>query len=401
MKVLFVFGGIPLYVNALLNKLADKNVEIVAVVPSKSSRVLGEGVKVIENSKSSFKTIETFEKTSFLFKSYFPKLADILDEEKPDLLIAGWPYFIQFYWHFRLRKTISDNNIRFVMREIPFQVPPFGKISSYFKEKPMFNENMKLLSKGIAFYIRQWVTMHIRKFCYSNASGALAYSSVGNLIMPTYGIKDDRVFVTYNTNDTEALLREKEKLEKEPGILPENNRRIIHVGRLVKWKRVDLLIDAFSIVLKSFPNAELVVVGDGPEENHLKQQAKAIGIEKSIMFTGGLHDAAKLGAYLLSSSVYVLAGMGGLSINDAMTFGLPIICSVGDGTEKDLVEDNRNGFYFIENNASDLSEKLILLLKEPETASIMGKESLKIIMEKINIETVTNNYISSFKHILQ
>ena len=401
MKVLFVFGGIPLYVNALLNKLADKNVEIVAVVPSKSSRVLGEGVKVIENSKSSFKTIETFEKTSFLFKSYFPKLADILDEEKPDLLIAGWPYFIQFYWHFRLRKTISDNNIRFVMREIPFQVPPFGKIRSYFKENPMFNENMKLLSKGIAFYIRQWVTMHIRKFCYSNASGALAYSSVGNLIMPTYGIKDDLVFVTYNTNDTEALLREKEKLEKEPGILPENNRRIIHVGRLVKWKRVDLLIDAFSIVLKSFPNAELVVVGDGPEENHLKQQAKAIGIEKSIMFTGGLHDAAKLGAYLLSSSVYVLAGMGGLSINDAMTFGLPIICSVGDGTEKDLVEDNRNGFYFIENNASDLSEKLILLLKEPETASIMGKESLKIIMEKINIETVTNNYISSFKHILQ
>ena len=401
MKVLFVFGGIPLYVNALLNKLADKNVEIVAVVPSKSSRVLGEGVKVIENSKSSFKTIETFEKTSFLFKSYFPKLADILDEEKPDLLIAGWPYFIQFYWHFRLRKTISDNNIRFVMREIPFQVPPFGKIRSYFKENPMFNENMKLLSKGIAFYIRQWVTMHIRKFCYSNASGALAYSSVGNLIMPTYGIKDDRVFVTYNTNDTEVLLREKEKLEKEPGILPENNHRIIHVGRLVKWKRVDLLIDAFSIVLKSFPDAELVVVGGGPEENHLKQQAKAIGIEKSIMFTGGLHDAAKLGAYLLSSSVYVLAGMGGLSINDAMTFGLPIICSVGDGTEKDLVEDNRNGFYFIENNASDLSEKLILLLKEPETASIMGKESLKIIMEKINIETVTNNYISSFKHILQ
>ena len=44
-----------------------------------------------------------------------------------------------------------------------------------------------------------------------------------------------------------------------------------HIGRLVKWKRVDLLIDAFTKVIASHPDAELVVVGDGPELDNLKK----------------------------------------------------------------------------------------------------------------------------------
>jgi len=58
-----------------------------------------------------------------------------------------------------------------------------------------------------------------------------------------------------------------------------------------------------------------------------------------------------------ASSVYVLAGMGGLSINDAMAYGLPVICSVCDGTERDLVTHHGNGLFFRENNVVDLSVK--------------------------------------------
>lgn len=70
------------------------------------------------------------------------------------------------------------------------------------------------------------------------------------------------------------------------------------------------------------------------------------------------------------STVYVLAGMGGLSINDAMTYGLPVVCSVCDSTERDLVTDGVNGLFFKEDNADSLSDKLNKLLPLPNVVPL-------------------------------
>src|SRR5690606_34562901 len=125
----------------------------------------------------------------------------------------------------------------------------------------------------------------IRRYCYKRADGALAYSSLGKNLIPTYGIREENVFVTYNTGDSETLLCEKERVRQEPSILPVNSRRIIHVGRLVKWKRVDLLIDAFSNVIKEFPDAELVIIGEGPERENLVKLVGDLNIDQKVHFT--------------------------------------------------------------------------------------------------------------------
>jgi glycosyltransferase involved in cell wall biosynthesis len=97
----------------------------------------------------------------------------------------------------------------------------------------------------------------------------------------------------------------------------------------------------------------------------------------------------------------VLAGMGGLSINDAMCYELPVICSVCDGTEKDLVEDGKNGYFFREDDADDLAAKIIMLLSNNDKRKQMRKESLRIIREKININTVAENYYLVFRTVLK
>lgn len=400
MKILYVFGGIPPYANAMLNRLVEKNAEIVAVIPAHRSKVLGKGVKVIDERQATYKIVDSREQKTLFGKNYFPDLPGIIEREQPDILVTGWPYFLQFFKYRRLRKALHQQGVRFVIREIPFQVPPYGKIRAYFREHPMYNEDMQLLSRGLPFFIRQWGSMLIRRYCYARADGALAYASLGSTIMPTYGIREERVFVTYNTGDSEALLREKQLLLQEPPILPENSHRIIHIGRLVKWKRVDLLMEAFARVLNEFPDAELVVVGDGTERESLESQASALGITDSVLFTGGVYDPKTIGAYMSASSVYVLAGMGGLSINDAMTYGLPVICSVCDGTERDLVVHNENGFFFRENNAVDLSEKIALLLRDPSLSEKMGKASLRVIEERINLESVSDRYLDAYRKII-
>jgi glycosyltransferase involved in cell wall biosynthesis len=397
MKILYTFGGIPPYLDAMLNKLVQKGAETVVVIPRKSSPVLGKGVKVIDSPEEpAYKIIYTEEKASFFGKSSFPFLPNIIEREKPDILVAGWPYFLQFYFQRDLRKALEAAHTKFVVREIPFRIPPYGRVFSFFREQRFFDEEMKCVNKGFLFVLKQWAVMRIRRYCYRRADGALVYASSGKELLPTYGIAADRVFVTYNANDTDVLFDVKTR--RPAGARHEF--RIVHAGRLVKWKRVDLLIDAFSRIAVSFPQAELVIIGDGPEMNRLKKQAADLNVEKKVVFAGAVYDGDGLASYLSTSAIYVLAGMGGLSINDAMTFGLPVICSVCDGTERDLVVDGRNGLFFDEDNVYDLKTKLLVLLQDPARASKMGEESWKIIRDEINLDTVSDRYIKAFEDIL-
>ena len=399
MKLLFVFSAIPPYLDALLNKISAKGQEVVVAIAAKESTVIGKGVKIVDEHKSDYKLIPTREATSILGKKYFPDLYNIIESEKPDILIAGWPYFLALSFQPKLRRAVKRNKVRVAIREIPFQTPPYGRIKEYFDLHPMYDEDMNLQSQGLAFYIRQWVVMNIRRYCYKLADGALAYSSVGKDIMPTYGVDKELVFVTYNTGNSEALMLEKENVIASKPILPHNANRIIHIGRLVKWKRVDLLIDSFAIVLEKYPHAELVVIGEGPEREALELMVQNMGIEQNIIFVGAIYDPIMIGAYMHSSSVYVLAGMGGLSINDAMAYGLPVICSVCDGTEIDLIEDGVNGFFFEEGNKHDLANKIVTLFENPAQLKNMGQEALRVIEEKINLETVSNRFINAFNKI--
>ena len=153
MKVLFTFGGIPHYLNAMLNRLQAKGVEITVVSPKKGNTTIGKGVKMVEG--GTYKHLTTPEKKMFYGKSAFPALPEIIAEEKPDIVVVGWPYFLQVFFQPALRKAMKSCNAKLVIREIPFQTPPYGKIKEYFKANPMHDEGMRLLSKGIGFYLRQ------------------------------------------------------------------------------------------------------------------------------------------------------------------------------------------------------------------------------------------------------
>ena len=183
MKVLFTFGGIPHYLNAMLNRLQAKGVEITVVSPKKGNTTIGKGVKMVEG--GIYKHLTTPEKKMFYGKSAFPALPEIIAEEKPDIVVVGWPYFLQVFFQPALRKAMKSCNAKLVIREIPFQTPPYGKIKEYFKANPMHDEGMRLLSKGTGFYLRQWITARIRKYCYAQAAGTLNYSTAAYDILPS------------------------------------------------------------------------------------------------------------------------------------------------------------------------------------------------------------------------
>lgn len=411
MKVLFTFGGMPHYLNAMLEKLQTKGADITVVSPRKGNATIGKGVKMVE--EGAYRHLNTQEKKMYYGKSGFPALPDIIADERPDIVVLGWPYFLQVFFQPSLRRALKRCGARLVIREIPFQTPPYGQIRDYFRQHPMYDEGMRLLSTGKAFYLRQWLTARIRKYCYARVAGTLNYSTAAYDILPSYGVKRKQIHVTYNSTDTEALWREKAAVLAAPALLPPSERRLLHIGRLVKWKRVDLLIEAFARTLTQYPDAELVIVGNGPELDNLKKQAASLGLplrskeengvdgRGCVRFIGAVYDPKELGAYMNEATVYVLAGMGGLSINDAMTYALPVVCSVCDSTERDLVTDGRNGLFFRDGDADSLTEKILQLLASPQECRRMGQESERIIREQINIDTVCERYLKAFADFLR
>lgn len=398
-KVLYVLGGVPHYTAPLLDKIVAKGFSVTMLIPEKKDKkVIGDNVQLTEQ-HNLYDVRYGKLKTTWYAKSAYCDMRHIIREESPDILMIGWPYFLQLFFDRSILRVMKQLDVKLILREIPFQVPPFGRFRFY-KENPVYNENMKLLSSGFGFYFRAALVMLVRRFLYSRAHASLNYASHANDIIPSYGMKPDAVFVSYNSSDTDALFQQVEAVKHTAPLLKPRN-RVLHIGRLVKWKRVDLLIDAFNQVLNSFPDTELVIVGSGPEMKYLEAKVNELKISNQVVFTGAVYDPFTLGKYMNESSVYVLAGMGGLSINDAMCFGMPVICSVCDGTEHDLIQDGVNGFFFKEGDAKDLALAIERILANPEQSAKMGEASLEVIKEKVNLETVAERYVSAFRYVLR
>jgi len=405
MKVLFTFGGLPHYNNYILSRLNSvQNLELVVAVPAKGAKTIGDSVKIASDGIN-FKIIYLEEKKAFYGNYYLNNLLGAIKQEKPDIIVTIWPYILNYIVDYTLRKYLKKNNIKLIIKEIPFDIPPFNQAISYYKSDYALKLNEDLVMSArvnLFFFIKHTLLKWARKYYYTHLVDATVnYIDDAYQISTSYGLKKEQIFISTNSPDTEMLFDALKKIQNEPPVLPPNPYRIIHVGRLVKWKKVDQIIDAVKLLIPEFPDIELIIIGNGKEEPNLKKMAENLQISKHVKFAGGVYENEDLGRYLLSSSIYVLAGMGGLSINQAMAFGKPVICSIADGTERRLVKDNYNGYYFKPDDLDDLTSKIRHLFNNQNLIKEFGENSVQIIKEEVNIHTVMKGYIDAFNYVTE
>lgn len=402
MKVTLLFSGLPHYLIALLNRLVSAHgIDISLIIPRERGMSLGEGIKLGDAENPYLFTIYYLEEfRGRLNKPYFRDLHATLSEISPHILVLGWPYIINYYFDTRARKIVKRKNISLVFREIPFMVAPKNRAMSYYRKYPVLNENLEVENPvGLKFYPWAIGLNQMRRKYYRLADATMIYASHGFDIHESFGLSREKIFLTYNSPDTETIALSRQKL-LEQGVRTSNPKRIFHLGRLVKWKRVDLLIEAVSQLSTKHKSIELYIIGAGPEEAKLKRLAEQNAPEGTIKFLGSIYDPEALAREIMASSIYVLAGMGGLSINEAMAYGKPVICSKCDGSEKDLVINGVNGLYFRDGDADDLASKIELLLNDPAGCQAMGEKSLRLIEEKINLATVTQEFVNCFEYLM-
>ncbi len=160
---------------------------------------------------------------------------------------------------------------------------------------------------------------------------------------------------------------------------------IISVGVLRVNKGFKYLIESFKEVKEKFNAATLLIIGDGPDKNKLKAQAKNIG---NIYFLGRQnHD--KVIECLKAADIFVLASINATgdregtptSIMEAMAAGLPIIATNVGGVA-DLIENGKNGFVVNSSDSPELARAMLRIAGDGGLSKEIGAQNLEDIKLK-------------------
>ncbi len=197
-----------------------------------------------------------------------------------------------------------------------------------------------------------------------------------------YGVPERRLFFVPYTVDNEgpACRIPRPRARGAFGVDPAAGPLVLFVGKLIARKQPQLLLEAFAHVRRRSPCA-LLFVGEGPLETELRQRAAAGGIP-DVHFAGFLNRAQIVRAYA-AADLFVLPSARhetwGIVVNEAMSFGLPVIVSDAVGCAPDLVHEGENGYVVPRADGDRLAEALAALVGDPERRRRFGRRSRQII----------------------
>lgn len=134
-------------------------------------------------------------------------------------------------------------------------------------------------------------------------------------------------------------------------------------GLLLERKGFDLLIDAFSNVVKVYPNTYLTIYGDGPQRRNLEDRVRKKSLVSNIRFHGS-YDRSNIPELYKEVNAFVLASRMetfGVVYIEAMSVGLPVIATICGGPEN-FVND-KVGYLIEKENIQQLTDAMIKMIE--------------------------------------
>lgn len=207
-------------------------------------------------------------------------------------------------------------------------------------------------------------------------------------LVSSWQISSDKIQVVYNSFEPHQ-----EKIIA-PELPPFTGKTVITICRLTAWKGVDDIIRAVAKI----PHCRLLIVGDGPLESTLKKLVKDQNLAERVIFTGFVPKAL-IPSYLKQSDLFVLnSTYEGLPhvVLEAMYFKVPVIATDAGGT-KELVINNQTGILIPPRNCQELTEKINLLLNNPQLASTLANNA-EINLQHFSFTNMVTETESALTH---
>jgi len=157
-----------------------------------------------------------------------------------------------------------------------------------------------------------------------------------------------------------------------------------HVGLFYRWDRLDTLIEVVRSLRDRHPEIKILLVGDGPEMENLRQTAFRLGMDREVIFSGPV-PRDDVPAYIDAMDICVLPDSNAfgspIALFEFMAMGKP--CVVPDlGPMRDVIEEGATGMMFPQGNHSALGEALLRLVEDPSLRSQIGARAKQIVFER-------------------
>ncbi len=189
-------------------------------------------------------------------------------------------------------------------------------------------------------------------------------------VQEIFSLPPDKISVLPNGVDPAALQIEGERAANPP----DGERIVIFLGRLVREKGVQTLIEAAPAILAAAPDVRFVIVGKGPMLGDLRRQAEDLGVAHRVHFTGFVTDEER-NKWLHRAAVAVFPSLYepfGIVALEAMAANVPVVVSDVGGLA-DVVDHGRTGYRMVPGDAGSLAFHAADLLADRERANRLAQ----------------------------
>ena len=162
------------------------------------------------------------------------------------------------------------------------------------------------------------------------------------------------------------------------------------VGRLSNQKDPITMINAFDIVSKKFPEAYLVLVGDGPLKDKIVDRIKKLKLKNRVHLTGNKSnpwDVYHSIDLFIMSSIY--EGLG-RSITEALSCGVPVVCTAVEGVPE-IIKDSITGTLVPPREPIELADGIIRSLQNMKVAKRKAAEGRKFVQDNFDVNKMVED----------
>ena len=254
------------------------------------------------------------------------------------------------------------------VNKIPFYTPAFVR-------KPLLGMVMHLFSTSIfkeaSFPAASYVyCMEKLALSIYNKTPLVAISESTRRELLLHGCKDENIFLVPCAVNHSAY--------RQLSGISRSGQTIGYVGRIKKYKSVDHLLRAFTIVLREIPEARLVIIGEGDGRSAFEQLSRELKIDRATKFTGFLPLEEKV---KLLNQMHLVVNTSakegwGLTVTEANACGTPAIASDVPGL-RDAVIDGETGMLYDYGDIEQLAEKILLLIRDENLHSRLAAGALE------------------------
>jgi len=306
------------------------------------------------NGNSNNNTVNANNKGHSLLSKYTPELVFELLEIAYNLVAlfklrqAGVKKYDLVYERYAIFSIVGM--VLAKIRNIPFVLEV-----NYTSKSPLVRKRSPLL-KPLAFIVDKAV--------FNTATLLTPVSStLKRELIEQYGIAAEKIIVLPNAADPDKFM------PKAPLATKLNDKKIIgFVGGFYPWHGLDLLVDAFNGIHQRIPEAQVMLVGDGPELGNIKNKVARLGLSEKIVFAGR-KDHSELPELIGDFYVGVMPDSNDygspMKIFEYMAFGVPVIAP-DYAPILDVMSEGRQGFVFKRGHVDELADRLERLLLDTE-----------------------------------